>query len=184
LRQESAQVVVDLDIERLNEGRLLPLDILQARLSVARLTESVVALESRESTLGDQLHLLTGIASGVPVQVAVEDLPSLPERSPAELSALAAATSPELKAAELESRTRAETLAGERGGYWPSVDLVGNYAVFSRFNNVDVFFNRFQRNNLNVGLEAKVPILTAQTGASVALARSHLIEAQTAVKRQ
>src|SRR5947207_8655076 len=57
--RESAQTIVDLDIERLNEGRLLPLDILQARLLVARVTESVVALESRESTLGDQLHLLT-----------------------------------------------------------------------------------------------------------------------------
>ena len=182
--RESAQTIVDLDIERLNEGRLLPLDILQARLLVARVTESVVDLESRESTLGDQLRLVTGIPSERRVQVTVEDLPSLPERSPAELSAVAAAASPELKAAQLESRARAETLAGERGGYWPSVDLVGNYAVFSRFNNVDVFFNRFQRNNLNVGLEAKVPILTAQTGASVALARSHLIEAEAAVKRQ
>ena len=182
--RESARAIVDLEIERLNEGRLLPLDILQARLAAARLTESVVALENRESALADQLRVLTGIASGRPIHIAIEDLPSLPERSPAELSALAAGTSPELKATQLESRAREETLAGERGGYWPSVDLVGNYAVFSRFNNVDVFFNRFQRNNLNLGIEARVPIFSTQTGAAVALARSQVIEAQAAVNRQ
>jgi len=182
--RDSAQTVVNLDIERLHEGRLLPLDILQARLAAARLGESIAGLESRESALEDQLRALAGLPAGTSIHVAIEDLPSLPDRSMAELSAAAAATSPELKAAQLETRARQETLAGERGGYWPSVDLVGNYAVFSRFNNVDVFFNRFQRHNLNVGIEAKVPIFTAQTGPAVAFARSQVIEAQAAVNRQ
>src|SRR5439155_12114753 len=100
--RESAQAIVDLDIERLKEGRLLPLDILQARLSAARLAQRIIALESRESTVAGQLRLLTGFASAQPVQVAFEDLPSPPERSEAELFATAAAASPELKAAQLE----------------------------------------------------------------------------------
>jgi len=143
-----------------------------------------VALESRDGALGDQLRVLTGVRPEAPIQVVLEDLPSLPERSTAELSMVAAAASPELKATQLEARAREDTLAGERGGYWPSIDLVGNYAVFSRFNNVDVFFNRFQRNNLNLGIEARVPIFSTQTGAAVALARSQVIEAQAAVNRQ
>jgi outer membrane protein TolC len=182
--RDSAQSVVNLDLERLKEGRLLPLDVLQARLSAARVTESIVTLESRDAALGDQLRLLTGLRPDLPLQVALEDLPSLPERSAAELSVAAAAASPELKAAQLEARAREEILAGERGGYWPSIDLVGNYAVFSRYNNVDVFFSRFERNNLNLGIEARVPIFSAQTGAAVALARSQVIEAQAAVNRQ
>jgi outer membrane protein TolC len=181
---DSAQAVVNLDIERMKEGRLLPLDVLQARLIAARVAESIVGLENRGSALEDRLRVLTGLRDGTPVHVALEDLPSLPDRSAPELSAVAAAASPELKAAQLEVRARDETLAGERGGYWPSVDLVGNYAVFSRFNNVDVFFNRFQRHNLNVGVEARVPIFSAQTGPAVALARSQVIEAQAAVNRQ
>ena len=182
--RDSAQTVVALELERLKEGRVLPLDVLQARLAAARLTEILVALESRDGALGDQLRVLTGVRSEAPIQVVLEDLPSLPERSTAELSVVAAAASPELKGTQLEARAREDTLAGERGGYWPSIDLVGNYAVFSRFNNVDVFFNRFQRNNLNLGIEARVPIFSTQTGAAVALARSQVIEAQAAVNRQ
>jgi outer membrane protein TolC len=182
--RDSAQTVVSLEVERLKEGRLLPLDILQARLAAARITDSIVGLESRERSLEHQLRAATGVRDEMPIRVALEDLPSLPERSTAELTAVAAAASPELKAAQLEARAREETLAGERGGYWPSVDLVGNYAVYSRFNNVDVFFNRFERSNLNVGVEARVPIFSTQTGAAIALARSQVIEARTAVNRQ
>lgn len=97
---------------------------------------------------------------------------------------MAAANSPDVKAAELERRAREENLAGERSSYWPSIDLIGNYAMFAKFNNLDTFFNRFQRNNVNVGVEARVPIFRAETSPSVALARSRVMEADVAVKRQ
>jgi len=71
-----------------------------------------------------------------------------------------------------------------RRRYWPSVELVGNYAVFSRFNNLDTFFNRFQRHNVNVGIEARVPLFAAATAPSVALARSELVEAGFATRQQ
>ena len=73
---------------------------------------------------------------------------------------------------------------GMRQRYWPSLELVGNYALFSRFNNLDVFFNRFQRNNVNVGIEARVPLFAAATGPSVALARTRPRPRPTSTIRQ
>ena len=181
---DSAQAIVSLEIERLREGRVLPLDLLRARLSAAQVHQRVVSLEGRESALEGHLRLLTGIARDQPLSLASEDLPSSPDRSVEELLAMATANSVTLRAVELGERERADNLSGQRGAYWPSLDLVANYAVFSRFNNLDTFFNRFQRNSVNAGIEARVPIFSAQTGPAVAVARSQLLEAQTAVRRQ
>jgi outer membrane protein TolC len=127
---------------------------------------------------------MTGSPFGPDVQVAGGDLPSLPDRSAAELMALAKTADPMLQAAQFEREARERNLAGMRQRYWPSVELVGNYAVFSRFNNLDTFFNRFQRHNVNVGVEARVPLFAAATGPSVALARSELAEADVAIRQQ
>jgi len=181
---DSAQAIVSLQIERLREGRVLPVDVLRARLSAAQLHQRVVSLESQESALEGQVRLLTGIARDQPLSIAAEDLPSSPDRSVDELLAMATANSVTLKAVELGERARADNLSGQRGAYWPSIDLVANYAVFSRYNNLDTFFNRFQRNSVNAGIEARVPIFSAQTGAAVAVARSQLLEAQAVVARQ
>ena len=182
--RDSAQVAVDLNIERLREGRLTPIDVLHARLALARLGQRIVALESREATVEGQLQLLTGVPFNRSVQILSTDLPSLPDRSATELAAVAVTNSPEVRAAQLERRAREKVLGGERGGYWPSIDLIGNYSVFSRFNNLDVFFNRFQRHNVNVGVEARVPIFAAQTGAAIALARSGVGEADAEIRRR
>jgi outer membrane protein TolC len=180
----SAQAIVSLEIERLREVRVLPVDLLRVRLSAAQLHQRVVSLENQESALEGQLRLLTGIARDQPLFLAAEDLPSSPNRSIDELLAMATANSVALRAVELGERAREDNLSGQRGAYWPSLDLVANYAVYSRFNNLDKFFNQFQRNSINAGIEARVPIFSAQTGPAVAVARSQLLEAQTVVKRQ
>jgi outer membrane protein TolC len=182
--RESAQRIVDLTLEQLKEARVLPVDALQARLAASRLAQRIVQLESRESVLEGELRVLTGLPAGASFEIALEGVPSLPDRTTEELVTMAAANSPELKTAEVERRAREESLAGERSGYWPSIDLIGNYAVFSKFNNLDTFFTRFQRNNVNVGVEARVPIFRTETAAAVALARSQVAEADVAVKRQ
>jgi outer membrane protein TolC len=181
---DSARRIVALDIDRLNEGRALPLDVLRARLSAAQIDERVTSLESRDTMLEGQLRLLTGLPADRPILVSGEDLPASPERSVPELVAAARTNRDELKAAEFEARARRENVAGQRGAYFPTVDLVGNYAMFSRFNNLDTYFSRFQRNSVNAGIEARVPIFSAQTSAAVALAESQSLEADLAVKRQ
>jgi outer membrane protein TolC len=187
-RQRSAVIsgdrMVDLMTQRLQEGRALPADVLQARLAAARIAQRIVQLEGRELVLDGQLHLLTGLPLTQPVIVSFEELPLLPDRSVVELVVTAAARDPNVKSAELELSARANILAGQQVAYWPAVDLIGNYAVFTKFNNFDRFFSQYQRHNVNVGVEAKVPLFNAARGPAVALARSQLLEAEAASRRQ
>jgi outer membrane protein TolC len=182
--RRSAEELIASMTERLQEGRVLPVNVLEARLSSARLVQRVTQLEGRESGLESELTVLTGSSFGPGTQVGAGDLPSLPERSGAELVSVAMTADPTLQAVRFERQAREHNLAGVRQRYWPSVELIGNYAVFSRFNNLDTFFNRFQRHNVNVGIQARVPLFAAATGPSVALARTELVEADVAVKQQ
>jgi outer membrane protein TolC len=180
---DTVRTLVQVVVDRLNESRALPVDALEARLAAARVAQRGAQLDRRAAALEDTLRMLTGISPDEPLQVSLERLPSVPERSVAELVAMAAANSPELKAAERERRAREAQAAGQRKAYWPSIDLVANYAVYSRFNNLDTFYARFQRNSLNVGVEAKVPIFSAESIAAAALAASQRAEADIAVER-
>src|SRR5580692_1690228 len=47
-------------------------------------------------------------------------------------------------------------LKGEMRGYFPTVELVGIYSVLAKFNNYSQFFNAFQRNNFNAGIDVHV----------------------------
>ena len=46
-------------------------------------------------------------------------------------------------------------LRGERGGYWPTIGLIGQYNLLAKFNNYDQFFNKFQRNNFIAGIDVQ-----------------------------
>ena len=182
--RRSAEEMIGSMTERLQEGRVLPVTVLEARLASARLAQRITQLEGRASTLETELSVLTGSSFEQGVQVGGGELPSLPDRSAVELVSLARTANPALQAAQFERQAREHNVTGMRQRYWPSIELVGNYAVFSRFNNLDTFFNRFQRHNVNVGIEARVPLFAAATGPSVALARSALVEAEVAIKQQ
>jgi outer membrane protein TolC len=177
-----ADQLVDAMLGQQAEGRALRIDVLRARLSVARARQQIVDLDGRAAAIEQQLRVAIGMSPGQPLQIAFEDLSPGSERPVEVLVATAEANSPELRVMEAERRATEEHLAGQRQRYWPSVDLVGNYAVLGHFNNYDMFFHAFQRNNVNVGVQASVPILESATRAAIAVARSELIEADASVR--
>ena len=173
---------VDVTLNQLAEGRALRSDVLRARLSAARARQQIIELEGRAAVIEQQLRDATGVDPRQPLQIALEGLPRSPDRTMDTLVAAAEANSPELRVVEAERRASEEHLAAQRKGYWPSLDLVGTYSVLGRYNNYDTYFLAFQRNNVNVGVQASVPILNPATGASIALAQSELIEAEATLR--
>src|SRR5437667_3410 len=99
-----------------------------------------------------------------------------------ELVDRALSSSLDLQQAEFERRARAHRLEGEIATKWPTVDLFAEYGLFARFNNFQDFFQRFQRNNFNIGLQVRIPLVTSQRSANVALARSELTTAEMDLK--
>src|SRR5262249_50663067 len=61
-----------------------------------------------------------------------------------------------------------------RGGYLPTLEFVGIYSLLGKFNNYTLFFNHFQRNNGNVGVQVEVPIFSARIKANIGLAQINL----------
>jgi outer membrane protein TolC len=68
--------------------------------------------------------------------------------------------------------------------YWPTIDLVGQYSVLSKFNNYGQFYNHFYRNNLNVGVVLTIPLFASKTSATAALAKSQLDVAEATVSKK
>jgi outer membrane protein len=170
---------------RVAEGHELPIESLHARLDGARGEQAIVQLEGREDALTTELQRLTGIRRGAPpLEIVPDRLAALPEQPIADLVARALASNSELQRVDYEQRSRRDRLNQERAPYWPAIDVVGEYAMLAKFNNYDEFFRRFERNNLNVGIQARWPILSAQNRSAVRVAQSELRQIEVELRRR
>jgi outer membrane protein TolC len=186
LRQEreSATKISGVTRERAREGLELDVEVTRAELTAARIEQRILQLEGREDALETDLRRLTGAPAGHRLEVEAEDLPPQLEQATAELVSLAVANSLDLKQAEFERRAREHVLQGERGGYLPTVDFVGQYGIFTKFNNYDQFYNSFQRHNVTIGIQARIPIFASRTNSAVNLARSELTAAEIEARQK
>ncbi|MBI3669145.1 MAG: TolC family protein [Acidobacteria bacterium] len=180
--RESAQKIVDVTRERWSAGVELPVEVTRAQLAAARIEQRIVNLEGREETLEGQLRSLLGLPSDQRVEAVAEELPAIPDYPTQKLVELALSENTFLKQAEAERRAREQRVKGERNGYWPTLDVVGQYGLYARFNNFDQFFRRFRRHSLNIGLDVRIPIFSARTTGAVALAQADLGAAEIATR--
>jgi outer membrane protein TolC len=171
---ESADKIVGVTEEREKENFELPVEVTKARLTKARVTQRVLELEGREDDLEVLLRSETGMAADTAFDVAPEDLPGEAEQEGANLVAMAMQDNASVREAESEVRAKEFRLAGEKRGYYPTLQLVGIYSMLARFNNYLEFFKTFQRNNFNAGIQVEVPIFSAQTRAAIGLAQVNL----------
>jgi len=183
-QRESAQKIVDVTRERLSAGVELPTELTRAQLSAARVEQRVVHLEGRDEALEGELRALMGVPADQPLEAAAEQLPSSVDQPVRDLVELALANNIGLKQAEAERRAREHRVKGERGGYWPTLDLVGEYNLYSNANNFDQFFRTFQRHSVTLGIAVRIPIFSARTSAAVALAKADLGAAEIELKRK
>ena len=182
-RQSSARIL-NFTRQRINEGVELPIEGTRAELVEARLEQRIVQLESRERVLQHELAALLGMPADRRIEVESEALSLDEPQRESDLIERALRTNLELRQANYERRARERRLAGEIGTKWPTVDLFGQYGLFARFNNFDDYFRRFQRNNFNVGLQVRIPIVSGQRSASVALARAELTASEMELKNK
>ncbi|HXZ11457.1 MAG TPA: TolC family protein [Candidatus Sulfotelmatobacter sp.] len=182
LRKEeaSAEKILEVTRERAAAGQELPIEITRGELTLARARERIIRLEGREEVLAQQIRNLTGIPDTQSVEVETEEPSFAAEQQESELLSQALENNPLVKEAENERAARAHLLKGEKGGYWPTMSVVGLYEVLGRFNNYNQFFNpeSFQRNNITIGVDVHVPLFSAKTRANVALAKSQLSVAE------
>jgi outer membrane protein len=176
--QASADKILEVTQQREKESFELPVEVTRSQLTKARVVQRILQLEGRQDELEVFLRSQTGLAENTPLEVTPEDLPGEAEQEGANLVAMAMQSNKALQVDEAEVRAKQFRLAGEKHGYYPTLELVGIYSVLGKFNNYDQYFKSFQRNNLNVGVQVQVPIFSAQTKANIALAEVNLRIAQ------
>jgi outer membrane protein len=172
--QDSAGKILEVTRERSYEGFELPVEVTRAQLTQARVTQRILQLDGRGDEIEVFLRGQLGLAQDQPIEVSPEELPGSAEQAGADLVALAQQNNVGIRLAESDVRAREFRLKGERGGRLPTLELVGIYSLLGKYNNYNQFFNHFERNNVNVGVQVQVPIFSAHTKASIGLAQINL----------
>jgi outer membrane protein TolC len=172
--QDSAEKILQVTQERQGEGFELPVEVTKAQLTKAQVVQRILQLEGREDELEVFLRNQLGLGQDQAVEVTPEDLPGEAEQEGANLIAMAMQNNAGLRIAESDVRAKEFRLRGEKRGYLPTLELVSVYSVLARYNNYDLFFNRFQRNNFNAGVQVEVPLFSARTRAAIGLAQVNL----------
>jgi outer membrane protein len=197
--QTSSQTILQIVQQREKANLALPIDVTRSELTLARINENTVKLQDQEKSLETQLRQLTAIPEDQPIQTSPE-VPAFADSSglPGETAQQISVTPPSLesegnlidlavqsdrfvKEAENEREAREQEYHGARWSYFPTIAIVGEYSILSKFNNYTEFYKSFERNNVNVGVQVTVPIFAAKTSATIALAKSQLNQADLEV---
>ena len=184
--QGSADKILGVTRDRVAANQELPIEVTRGELAQARVRERIIKLEGRDETLAQQIRDLTGIPDNQTIQVETDEPSFASDMPEPQMMNLAIQGDRGIEEAENERRARQQLLRGAHLSYWPTIEFVGQYSLLSNFNNYGEFYKKFQRNNLNVGVQITIPIFAAKTRANVALAKSELNAAELTLgnKRQ
>jgi outer membrane protein TolC len=160
---ESLERVLETVRALMREGRVLPLAEKQAD----------------QATAETALAMAIGLSADERVRAVAEErrAPALP---PSEERAIQAALESNRELRKLESQivSKGLEMRGANAARWPKVDLVAQYGMLAKFNNYADFFQKFQRNNVQLGVSFQLPVLSGSgVGAQMAQAQieiSHL----------
>jgi len=170
-------LIAEITQQRQGEGFELPVEVTKAQLTRAQVVQRILQLEGRQDELEVFLRNQLGLAQEQAIELTAEDLPGAAEQEGATLIASAAQNNPSIAFAESNVKAKEFRLAGEKRGYWPTLDLVGVYSVLAKYNYhnfTDPVIRSLQYNNLNGGINVQVPLFSSKTRANVALAQANL----------
>ena len=180
----SAGRILEATRERADTGRELPVEVIRAQLTTARIEQRIAQLEDRDDSLSGELRDMMGLPSDEIIEVSTEEIPGAAAEASKDVVSEAMANNVELKQAQTELRAREFKLKGEQGGRWPSFALTGQYNVLSKINNYTSYFDKFSRNNVVFGVQVQIPIFASRTSSAVAFAQADFNAASLALQKK
>lgn len=161
--------------ERVKAGIDSELEGTKARLSTARVRLRIAEAQGAADVLRQHLSKLIGIPPAE-IQLESDSLPATPETTPATNDA---DTNPMVKAAVEHARAQFLRAQAEHKSWLPGLDFAAQYAVLSRFNNYQNYFqpNSFARNNATVGGVIRFNFLNAPQRARAQAADADALKA-------
>src|SRR5262249_42023054 len=139
-QQEAAAKFQDIAGQRVQAGLDSPVELTRAKLVGAKTKLDIANTHAAADELRERLSQLTGLPASV-IQTSTESIPPLPSVSQDDdLVAQAARMNPTIKIAEEVALSKQFRARAERKQLYPTVDLAGQYAVLSKYNNYEEFF--------------------------------------------
>jgi outer membrane protein len=161
---------------QLGAGKVRPIDVTLAKRALNYARQQLLVAREQEKLAEAELHELTGLSEAISIQSTEPRIDSpLLESDAQTLYQKALGIVPEILQADANVRAKEFHVEAERGERYPRLEIVGQYALFSRTNNYNDYFNHFERNNFLLGLSAQIPIFDgARAGARVAQSRQEV----------
>ncbi len=159
-QENDANRLADIAAQRVQEGLDSQVSLTRTKLIAARTHMRLVEMEGNAELLRTHLSQLTGLAADS-IETNTESIPKLPDiDEQSDLTAKALDSSGAFKAAQERAEAQAFRAKGEHRALLPSIDLVAQYGLFSKYNNYEDFFRKFQRNNATFGAAVRFPFLS------------------------
>lgn len=178
-QQESASLrVEDIVSQRIQAGIESQVEGTRAKLNTARIRLKLAEVRANIDNLRIHLGALTGLPAAN-IETVTESIPALPPVSQDEdLVTKTVESSPLYKGALETADARAFRARGEHKQLRPAIDLVGQYALFSKYNNYEQFYRTFTRNNGAFGVQIRIPFLNRGQSAHAEQADADAVRAQ------
>ncbi len=146
--------------ERLDAGQDTAIGLTSSRLTAAQIR--LARLRAEDDGDADRLHLAT--ITGLPadgLSVISSSIPQFEALHSVD-AVTAAKTSPAVESAYAVAQAKQQTARGDARYLWrPQINFVAQYSLFAKFNNYDLYYQRFQYNNAGIGIDMRLPIFDA-----------------------
>jgi outer membrane protein TolC len=164
----SLQKVVDAMNAAVEEGSQLPLEAKRAQVNLALAQERMSSAQLDT----DYYQMLLAVALGFPatdrVQPLDSDLSIAAPRTEDEATDAALRNNRDLRHMQSTVLVKELDVRSFKSERLPQVDLVAQYALFAKYNYAN-YFQKFQRNNYQLGASVRIPILIGSASQGLAL---------------
>ncbi len=145
---------------RVEAGYELPIEEKRAVVELKRSEQRLQSIQADQDFAERSLAVVLGYSAEDRARTSGEEIPAgpLPESEQAALAS-ALATNKDLRRMESALIAKSLEVRGDKAQRLPRVDLVAQYALFSRFNHLDEYFRKFQTNNEELGMAFSIPLL-------------------------
>lgn len=179
-RLQSAQKEQEQTETLLSAGRVRPLELTLANVAVLAARQELLVAREQAQLAETELRELTGLDDSVSIAAVEPVIENAAFGLTGDaLYRQALECSPAILESEANVKAKEFRVEVEKGERLPKADILGQYALFSRTNNFQEFFNRFSRNNFVLGLSLQVPIFSgSRISSRVAQSRQEVSEAR------
>jgi outer membrane protein TolC len=182
-QEDEANKLATIVGQRVQQGIDPQVELTKSKLLAARVRMREAELEGNVDVLRQKLSELTGLTAQS-IETDTESIPKLPDvDQQADLPAKALESSTAVKVASEHAEAQEHRAKGEHNALYPSFDLAAQYGLFSKYNNYEDFFRKFQRNNATFGVGIRFPLLNFTQRARAAGAEAEAIKARKQVEQ-